>query len=133
MNFLDTSILIRYFTKDDPHKAAQSEELFRRTEAGRMSLYITHMALAETVWVLLKVYRMPRASLAEGIRRLLNTPNVVCEETPLILGALNLFESHNISFVDAYHAAVLPEHGITEFYSYDTDFDQVPGITRREP
>jgi predicted nucleic-acid-binding protein len=133
MNFLDTSILIRYFTQDDPRKANRCEQLFRHAESGRTTLYLTHLAVAETVWVLSKAYRMPKAALTEGIRRLLNTPNVVCEKAPLILVALDLFEIHDISFIDAYHAVILPAQGITTLYSYDTDFDQIPAFKRREP
>lgn len=133
MNFLDTSVLIRYFTKDDPEKAGRSEELFRKTEAGHLTLYLTHLALAEAIWVLSKAYQMPRATLTKNIHRLLNTPNVICDDAPLILAALDLFQSKPLSFIDAYHAVLLPARGITEFCSYDSDFDQVPSVTRREP
>lgn len=133
MIFLDTSVLIRYFTGDDPHKARQCEDLFHQARSGRTTLFLTHLAIAETIWVLSRQYRIPKLPLVEGLRRLLNTRNVVCDDAPLILAALALFESKPISFIDAYHATFLPDRGITEFCSYDADFDQLSGIKRREP
>ena len=133
MIFLDTSILIRYFTADDVRKANQCENLFREARAGRTPLFLTHLAIAETIWVLSKKYQIPKLAIIEGMRKLLNTPHVYCDDTPRVLAALGLFESKSISFIDAYHATFLPAKGITEIYSYDTDFDQIGGLTRREP
>ena len=39
----------------------------------------------------------------------------------------------NVSFADAYNAAYMESRGITEVYSYDTDFDRIEGIKRVEP
>lgn len=133
MIFLDANVLIRYLTGDDRRKANRCERLLRQAETGRITLFLTHLGIAEVVWVLSKKYRMPKPILAESIRRLLNTPHILCDEAPLILAALELFESRDVSFIDAYHAALLPARGITGIYSYDTDFDRLPGITRREP
>lgn len=132
-SFLDTNILIRYLTGDDPKKADRAEKLLLSARSGRTTLFLTHMALAEAIWVLSSEYHLTKTEIADGLRRVLNTHNIQCDEAPLILATLALFESKSISFVDAYHATFLPAKGITEIYSYDTDFDQVPGITRREP
>ena len=133
MIFLETSVLVRYLTGDDPLKAKRCERLLKETEQGQWTLYVTHLVIAEAIWVLDSVYRLPKATISEGLQRVLNTPHIVCEEAPLLLASLDLFASKPISFIDAYHATVLPAREITEFYSYDADFDQLPGITRREP
>lgn len=133
MTFLDTSLLIRYFSGDNPHKADRCEKLFQRAKAGHLTLWVSPLVIAETVWVLSKKYLMSRTDLGEKIRRLLNTSHILCDEAPLMLAAVNLYESSAMSFIDAYHAIVLPARGISELYSYDTDFDHIPGITRREP
>lgn len=135
MTFVDTNILIRLLGGDDPHKADRCQQLFHAAKAGRIKLFLTHLVIAETVWILSKKYGVPKSSLAESLRRLLNTPHVFCDNAPLIIAALDLLESKPISFIDAYHTLTLPTRGITEFYSYDTDFDQLTGagITRKEP
>ncbi len=133
MTFLETTILVRYLTGDDPQKSHRCERLFKKTESGEETLYITHLVIAETIWVLLSWYKFPKSNVVDGVRRILNTPHVVCDEAPLLLATLDLFESKSISFIDAYHATFLPARNITSFYSYDTDFDQISTITRHEP
>jgi len=39
----------------------------------------------------------------------------------------------DVSIVDAYHAALMADIGLTEIYSFDPHFDRAPGITRLEP
>ncbi|MDE3078107.1 MAG: PIN domain-containing protein, partial [Chloroflexota bacterium] len=50
-----------------------------------------------------------------------------------LLKALELYASTNVSFADAYNAIDMQEHGISEIYTWDTDFDRLPGIRRTEP
>ena len=131
--FLETTLLIRYLTKDVPEKADRCEQLFREMEKGRVSLYVTPLVIAEAIWTLSRAYHFQKMEIVDGLRRVLNTPHLLCDEKDLLLQALELFRAKPFSFIDAYHAVTLPARGITEFYSYDTDFDQLPGITRREP
>lgn len=130
---LDTNILIRYFVEDDPQKFHACDRLFHKARTGQVALLITHLVIAEVIWILSKRYRIQRMEIAESFQKLLSTPNILCEDTDLILSTLGLFESSSISFIDAYHATVLPARGISTFYSYDTDFDGLEGVARREP
>jgi predicted nucleic acid-binding protein len=47
--------------------------------------------------------------------------------------ALARFATSSLSFADAYNASYMDVHGIDQIYTWDEDFDHVPGITRREP
>lgn len=47
--------------------------------------------------------------------------------------ALGLFHERNIAFVDALLAAKVLKSGEQELYSFDRDFDRIPGLLRREP
>ena len=131
--FLDTNAVIRYLTRDDPQKADRVGQLLRHIRNQQMELVLTHLAIAEIIWVLGKEYQFSKEEIADGMRQIVNTPHIRCEEIHHILSVLDLYVSKNISFIDAYHAVFLPAQGITTFYSYDTDFDQINGITRKEP
>lgn len=49
-------------------------------------------------------------------------------------GARSLLDRHaSLKAREALHAAVAIRHGIPTIYSYDTDFDVIEGIDRREP
>ena len=133
MKFLDTNVIVRYLTGDDPRKARQCAQLFERVQGGREAVYTTAMAVAEVVWVLGTRYGHPKANIVEGLRRVLNTSQILFEERETLLMAVDLFERHAIDFIDAYHGAVMLARGTSDIYSYDTDFDHVAGLRRLEP
>jgi predicted nucleic-acid-binding protein len=69
----DTNVLVRAITGDDERqsKAAQVE----LADADVVALALP--ALCELVWVLSQGYRIPPAEIAETIRRLMDSANVV--------------------------------------------------------
>ena len=101
--------------------------------AGHDPLYTTVLVVAEVVWLLAGRYRYPKARVVDAIRRLLNTPHIALEEREVMLLAVQWFEQYSIDFIDAYHGALMRARGIGAIYSYDTDFDLIPGIRRLEP
>jgi predicted nucleic acid-binding protein len=133
MILLDTNIFLRLVIPDDRKRADRCEKLLEAVAEGRESAVVTPMAIAEIAWVLLGFCRLPKPRVIEALRRILNTAKLKVVERETVLRGLEFFETHEMDFIDAYHAAFLEAHGITTIYSYDTDFDQVPGITRREP
>ena len=50
-----------------------------------------------------------------------------------LLSALSLYRTEPIDFVDAYHASFMRERKLKAIYSYDSDFDILPGLQRLEP
>lgn len=108
MRLLDTNILLRYLTGDDPAKAARCETLLTALPRQREALSLSVLAVAEVVWVLSTRYRFPRSRIVEGLRRLLNTPHLVVDERDALFSAFALFERYPIDFTDAYHAALCP-------------------------
>ena len=70
---VDTNVLVRAIAGDDERqsKIAQAE----LTNADAVALALP--ALCELVWVLAQGYGIPHAEIAEAIRRLVNSVNVV--------------------------------------------------------
>ncbi len=133
MILLDTNILARHAVPDDPHKAVQCAKLLENIASGRQQAVVTFLAIAELVWVLLGFYHLPKQQVIETVRKILNTEKLEVTHRETLVRTLELFDSHEIDFIDAYHAAFMEEHRIHTIASYDTDFDQVAGITRKEP
>ena len=69
----DTNVLVRAITGDDERqsKAARAE----LANAGVVALALP--VLCELVWVLSQGYKIPSVAIAEAIRRLINSANVV--------------------------------------------------------
>lgn len=43
-----------------------------------------------------------------------------------------LYLASPLGFADCYHVMLMHRLGITEVLSFDTDFDRIPGLRRRE-
>jgi predicted nucleic-acid-binding protein len=117
---LDTNILVRFFTHDDPDQFAKINTLFADAEAGHSLLVTSKAVLVETVWVLLKVYAQPRAIIAESLTRLISEPAIVCEDHGVVLNALRDFQDSNLSIVDCLLAAEAAAAGDT-VATFDAD------------
>lgn len=133
--FLDTNVILRYLTRDDEAKARQALELLRRVESGAERVVLAPHVVAEVVFTLDRFYKTPREQIRELVRDIITLPGVHLAGRALLLDALDLFaaNSRKISFADAYSAAFMRSRGLAEIYSWDTDFDAIAGVTRREP
>ncbi|MBI2431023.1 MAG: PIN domain-containing protein [Candidatus Levybacteria bacterium] len=131
--FLDTNILIRYFTKDDEAKARQALALLQRVERGEEQIQTSTIVIFETVYVLRSIYHVPKPKIRELVGNLIRLRGLHLPGKYLCLDVLDLFVERNISFADAYNALYMRAQEIPEIYSWDTDFDKLEGITRIEP
>src|SRR5687768_1023029 len=86
--FLDTSVIVRYFVQDDPNLAEQA----RRIVDERPLLIIPAVTIAETGFVLTSFYSMPRAAVTDALIALLQRRNVSVYQldTDIVIQALML-------------------------------------------
>lgn len=131
--FLDTNVLIRYFTRDDEAKAARALALLERVERGEERIITSELVVFEVVFTLEHSYRLPKDRVLEMLTDILSLRNLQLQRKRLILSALELHASTNMSFVDAYNVGSMRQHDVSEIYSWDTDFDKLPGVKRLEP
>ena len=124
--FLDTNVLLRYLTRDDEEKA-------QRVERGDEAVVTSPMVVFETIFTLQRYYRLPKERIRERVGDLLSLRSLHVPDKQVCQRALDLYVRHNVSFADAYNAASMHQRQMTEIYSWDTDFDKLPGITRVEP
>jgi uncharacterized protein len=131
---LDTNILLRHFTRDDPAKAERALALLERVARGEETLVTTPVVVFETIFTLQRGYKVPRTLIREQLRSVLLLRGVSLPHKRRYLRALDLYVQYPpLSFADVFNVASMEAAGVTEIYSWDTDFDTVAGITRREP
>jgi predicted nucleic acid-binding protein len=135
MPFIDANVFIRYLTRDDPPKAEACFALFQRAKRDEITLVTTESVIAEVVYVLSskQLYGLPRGTIRDLLYPLLSLPGLKLAYRKTYLQALDVYAGHNVDFEDAVIVAQMERQSETELYSYDRDFDQVPGITRIEP
>jgi uncharacterized protein len=117
--FVDTNVFLRFITRDDLDKAARARELFQSAVDGKVALEISLLVVAEIVWTLESFYQLDRKEISAKVALILNTPNLHCQDSDLVLQALDSYVAKNVDFADAYHAALLRERGPTKIATYD--------------
>ena len=96
---IDTNVVVRFLTRDDPVQAARA-----RARIGAGSILVLQTVILETEWVLRTRYRFDRAAIGRGLRQLLGLPGVAVEEPEAVAQALDLHD-HGFDFADALHLA----------------------------
>ncbi len=131
---LDTNILIRHFTRDDPAKADRALALLERVARGQETLTTTPVVVFETIFTLERSYKVPRERIREQLLSVLTLRGLSLPNKSRYYRALDLYVQYPpLSFADVFNVAAMETQGLTELYSWDTDYDKVPGITRLEP
>lgn len=135
MQFVDTNIFIRYLTKDDPLKARACYQLFQQAVTNQISLTTTEAVITEVVYILSsrKTYNLPRTAIRARLYPLLSIPGLQLPDRQTMLRALDFYVIHSVDFEDALIVARMEQQQIVDLFSYDRDFDRIPGINRLEP
>jgi predicted nucleic-acid-binding protein len=109
----DTNILVRAVTRDHPDQGRLAQEAMAAAESVAVPLVV----LCELAWVLSRRYRVGSAEIAEAIRRLLRSPNVVADRPAAEAGLAQLDSGGDFADgVIAYGGAQL---GSEAFVSFD--------------
>ena len=133
--FVDANIFVRVLTGDDPRKAARCLALFQRAQRSEVTLITSESVVAEVAYVLSSrsTYRIPRATIAVALRSILADPGFQIDHKEFVLRALDLWKDLNLDFADCLSIEHVRRDSLAGIYSYDRDFDRIPGIRRLEP
>ncbi len=96
---IDTNVLVRYLVEDDPVQTNRADVVLR---SG--AVLVLNTVLLEAAWVLRTGYGLDRATIADGIAKLLGLPGVEAEEPATIERALGWYRL-GLDFADALHLA----------------------------
>ena len=132
--FLNTNVLLRYLTQDDPTLSPRATALLGRIEAHELAVRTTATVVFETVYTLQRFYRVPRHVIRETLWPILRLRSVRLRGKRRYQRTFDLYVAMpSLSFADCYHVSYMESQGLTELISFDQDFDRVPTITRKEP
>jgi predicted nucleic-acid-binding protein len=84
MKALDTNILVRFLTGDDPAQAGKVVALFRVAESRQERFHVSILVLLELVWVLESLYEYRRGEILSAVEKMLALPVLSMESPDLI-------------------------------------------------
>jgi predicted nucleic acid-binding protein len=134
--YIDTSVIIRLLTGDDPEKQKRSQALFERVERAELTVAAPDTMIADAVFVLSsrRLYNLPREHVAALLTPLVRLAGFRVQNRRTVLMALQLYGStKKLDFGDAMLAAAMRRSNADTIYSYDVDFERLSGLTRRAP
>ena len=138
MKYLDTNIFLRYLTKTRREEAKTQAcfALFQQVKKGDIVATTCEAVVCEIFFVLCspRQYNLSHEDAVAHVRPLLALGNLKLANKRVYLRAMDIFAHASfLDFEDAVIVAHMERQGITELVSYDTDFDHIPAINRKEP
>lgn len=102
MIVVDTNLLVRMVTADEPELAARVADFLRRQRA----FFVPKSVLLELEWVLRsrRGYHLPRNKVSVAVEALLNLPGAHVEDEDAVRQACEWF-ARGLDFTDALHLA----------------------------
>ena len=136
MRFLDANVILRYLTRDDEAKAEACLALFQRVKAGEEEVTLSEVIIHEVLYVLCSKahYNLSHEEAAARLRPILSLRGLKLPKKRVYLRALDIYASSpKLDTGDALAMGHMEDQGLDEILSYDTGFDDQPGIRRVEP
>ncbi len=116
---VDTNLLVRYLTEDDPVKAKAVDDLLALAEQGRERLLVPSVVIAELVWVLESYYKMGTDQVVELVEAMLSTPGLEVQDASLIRAALVTYLTAKVDFIDAWIMEFARKKKADRVYTFD--------------
>ena len=125
---LDTNILLRYLTQDDPVQSAKAAEILERRLTEKNPGFVSVVAMVETVWVLDRAYFLTAQEIATAIERLLQVEVLAIENEQEVFTAMVALKQGRGSFADALIAELGARVGCTRTLTFDRKATRLPGF-----
>lgn len=95
---LDTNVLVRLLTDDDPVQAGAAQRLLETKASLQSPTFVDRVALVELVWVLQRRYGYGRDAIADAVVALLRTPVLRLENPARVIGAVRIYRDSAADF-----------------------------------
>jgi len=125
MRAVDTNVLVRLITRDDPKQAAVAEAFVAK------GAWVSLLALAEATWVLSAVYQLSAPEIATAVAMLLAHKDLTLQESEVVSAALDNFRKKPaLGFSDCLLLEAARKAGHLPLGTFDRDLGKLRGAAR---
>jgi predicted nucleic-acid-binding protein len=100
MRGLDTNVLVRYLTQDDPRQAKRANVVIESALARGSPLHVDTSVLCELVWVLRAAYELNRATIPAALLQLIDAAQLSLDDRDLVREAVHRYRRGPGDFAD---------------------------------
>ena len=126
---IDTDLLVRYLTEDDPSKVNEVRRLLLKAAEGAIRLVVPSVVIAELVWVLQSFYKLERGEIVPLLNVILHTRGVEVSDKSIVSDAIAIYGNDTIDFMDAWIVAFAKAAEVRTIYTFNRKhFKGIDGI-----
>lgn len=125
---LDTNIMVRYFTQDDPVQSRRATEIIEQALTEDEPGYISLVTMAEVTWVLERVYHRSGHEIARAIEAMLQADSLLIQSEQEVFTAMVALKTGQGGFADALTAALGQRAGCTSTLTFDKKASRIAGF-----
>ena len=100
MTGLDTNVLVRYLTQDDPDQARRANAVVAECTAGGERCFVGSVVLCELTWVLRESYDRPKSDRIKVLDLILATRQFEIGDKDIVRAALDAYRTGRADFAD---------------------------------
>jgi len=125
MHAVDTNLLVRLVVRDDADQVDAAEAFVAK------GAWVSHLVLAETLWVLDAVYNRSAAQLANAVERMLNHKELTLQDADVVARALGHFRARpSLGFSDCLVLEIARKAGHLPLGTFDRNPAKLDGTRR---
>ena len=125
MRAIDTNVLVRLATRDDPKQVAVAENF----AAG--GAWVSHLVLAEAAWVLTSVYGLAPRQIATAVEMFLEHQDLAVQDPDAVAAALAHYRKKpGLGFSDCLVLEVARRAGHLPLGTFDHELSKLDGAQR---
>jgi predicted nucleic-acid-binding protein len=122
---VDTNVLVRLLTRDDTDQTKAAEAFVSK------GAWVSHLVLAETLWVLDSVYDLSRAQIATALEMLLNHRELSIQDADVVTAALGHYRQRSAAdFSDCLVLEIARKAGHLPVGTFDRNFAKLEDVQR---
>ncbi|MGA9702136.1 PIN domain-containing protein [Pseudomonas sp.] len=126
---LDTNVLVRYVTQDDPVQSPKANELIESLTAFAPG-FVSLVSVVELVWVLQSCYQSAKSDLVSVLETLLRTRELTVEHAEIVWQALRRFSANKADFADCLIERCAHAAGCEYTATFDLNAVKASGMKR---
>ena len=125
MHAVDTNLLVRLVVRDDAAQVNAAEAFVAK------GAWVSHLVLAETLWVLDAVYKRSPAQIANAVDRMLNHRELTIQDADVVALALAHFRARpSVGFSDCLVLEIARKAGHLPLGTFDRNLARLDGAHR---
>jgi predicted nucleic-acid-binding protein len=125
---IDTNVLVRLITDDDPVQAARVRRLIEQCAAANETVFLSLLVVLETEWVLRSRYALDKARIRQTFQALLDTDEIMIEDESVVEEALARWDNSAAGFADCLIGACHQQRGCRATATFDAKAARLRGF-----